>query len=75
MKFERKCQVCGNVFIANNRNKKTCSEVCSKELRKRYHDSWITKHPDYMKNYFVENKERYTRSARKERKEAREKIS
>ncbi len=72
MRFERKCHICGKTFVAQNRNKKTCSEECSKKLRKQSRDSWLAKHPDYMKNYFIENRERYSRSARKERRESRE---
>lgn len=75
MRFERKCQVCGKYFEAHNRNKKTCSDECSKELRRRYSKSWREKHPEYMRNYFIENRERYTRPARRARKEAREAIS
>lgn len=72
MKFERTCQICGKSFIAHNRNKKTCSDECSKKLRKQSRDLWLEKHPEYMKNYFIENRERYSRQARKERKQARE---
>lgn len=75
MRFERKCQICGNVFVSHNRNKKTCSDECSKLLRKKSRDSWLEKHPDYMKNYFIENRERYSRTARRERREARELAS
>lgn len=75
MQFERVCQICGKTFIVNNRNKKTCSEECSKSLRKRSRDSWLEKHPEYMKNYFIENRERYSREARKKRKEERELVS
>lgn len=75
MRFERKCQICGNVFVSHNRNKKTCSDECSKLLRKKSRDSWLEKHPDYMKNYFIENRERYSRTARRERREARKLAS
>lgn len=69
MKFERKCAFCGKMFIAHNRNTKTCSPECSQGLRKEYRKKWLEDHPHYMKNYFVEHRERYSRAARKERKE------
>lgn len=75
MTFERKCQICGKTFTVKNRNRKTCSDECSKKLRRQSRESWLEKHPDYMKNYFIENRERYSRTARRERKEARELVS
>lgn len=67
MRFERKCSLCGKKFIAHNRNTKTCSPECSQELRKKYREEWLSKHPNYMRDYFVEHRERYSRAARKER--------
>ena len=73
MRFERLCPICKKAFITNNLNRKACSPECSKESRRRYRVAWLERHPDYMSNYFVENRERYSRKARKERKEEREK--
>lgn len=33
---------------------------------------FLEENPEYMKNYFIENADRYSRSARKARKEQRE---
>lgn len=74
MKFDRKCTICGKSFVAHNRNTKTCSPECSKELRKKSREAWISRHPDYMRDYFVEHRERYSRTARRERKEARQNV-
>ena len=71
MRFERKCPICEKMFLTNNRNRKTCSIECSREMRRRYRETWLERHPDYMKNYFIENRERYSRGARKERKETK----
>ena len=72
MRLEKKCPICGKIFETHNRNRKACSEECSKELRRQYSKAWRANHPDYMRIYFAENREKYTRPARRARKEARE---
>ena len=74
MKIKKKCALCGVMFTTNKLNKKTCSPECSKALRRKNHDLWIVEHPEYMRNYFIENRERYSRTARRERKALKESM-
>lgn len=66
---EKECVMCGKLFAAE-RNQKTCSDACSKALRKSSYQRWLDSHPGYMAEYFKANNERYTRPARRERKQA-----
>ena len=68
--MKKQCEICGKEFEALRR-KKTCSDECARKLRKEYRTQWLRNHPDYMKNYFQKNRERYSRSARRARKEAK----
>ena len=72
MKFKRVCTVCGKDFFTTNQAVKICSDECRKRRRKELHDKWLEKHPGYMHDYFVINRDQYSRAARAERKKLRE---
>ena len=70
MTFDRICVQCGKSFPCSKKTQKCCCDECRKAYRKAYREMWLDANPNYMKAYFMEHRERYTRKARAARKEA-----
>lgn len=67
----RICVICGKRFDSV-RFRKTCGDECQKEQRRQYREKWLSARPGYMQQYFQEHKERYSRQARRESRNAKE---